>query len=323
MKDLIIIDEHVRQLKGALHLHTDRSPDCTRDYHLVLEEYRSKGFDFCLVTDHEVYWDSTECDRDDFLVLSGVENAFLPNPDHLWTLDAKTKKNMHFNLINDITIENHDRFKHGQIMVRPVDYGIDSWNAAIESYTAQGNLGIMNHPDWSRLKPEMMMAVNGVFAFEVYNNASIMSVGGKSDEAAWDYCLEKGRRYRAVATDDAHLYGPEHTECGGGFTMVLSDDFSKEGIVRALKNGDFYASSGPRILDMRIEDGILRLRTTPVRSIRIIGYNAWGKGFTPANGVVDHIEWPIKTELNYFRVQLFGTDGSMAWSQPIFFDDWN
>lgn len=323
MKDIIIIDKAVRQLKGQLHLHTSRSPDCKQDYHQVLDEYRSKGYDFCLMTDHEVYWDSKECDRDDFLVLSGVENAFLPNVEHVFSLDYKTKRQMHFNLIKDITIENDSFFTHGDIMQRPVDYGLDSWNDQIRFYQMHGQLVIFNHPSWSRVDSEMVLATNGYIAFEVWNNASVKSTGVCSDEELWDYCLSRGRRIRAVATDDAHLYGEGNVECGGGFTFVFTNDFSKKGIVRAIKQGDFYASTGPQILDLRIVDGTLEIHCTPVCAIRVICSHVVIEEIAAKQGnTLQQATWRIDETLDYFRIELLDAEAHTAWSQPVFIDDW-
>jgi hypothetical protein len=323
MKDIALIDSAKRQFKGQLHLHTFRSPDCTVDYHHVLDEYKAKGFDFCLMTDHEVYWDSTECDSSTFLVLSGVENAFLPNPKHVFSLDYAKKKQMHFNLVKDVTVECGNWFKHDETLVRPVDYGVDSWNEQIRFYHAHDQLVMFNHPSWSRVEADMMLATCGCTAFEVWNNASIKSTGVCSDEVVWDYCLSRGKRIRAIATDDAHLYGDGNIECGGGFTMVLSDDFSKRGLVGALKHGDFYPSTGPRILDMRIVGGCLQLRCSPAASIHIISSNGICTTFQSDEGTtLDCAQWSIDTALDYFRVELHAPDGGRAWSQPVFVDDW-
>ncbi len=323
MRDIIIVDKAIKQFKGQLHFHTSRSSDCKFAYHQVLEEYKSKGYDFCLMTDHEVYWDSDECDTPDFVVLSGVENAFLPNVAQVFSLDYKTKKQMHFNLIKDLTVECDTFFKHGDIMKRPVDYGIESWNDQIQFYKQHGQLTIFNHPSWSRVEPEMMLATQGCVAFEVWNTASIKSTRVSSDEAIWDYCLSRGKRIRAVATDDAHLYGVGNIECGGGFTVVSTYEFTKKGLVAAIKNGDFYASTGPRIIDLRIVGGILQMQCTPVNVVRITTSGICEKKFTAGQGrTIEHFEWEINTQLNYFRIELLDNEGNIAWSQAVFIDDW-
>ena len=66
MKDRKIIDRQITQYKGNFHMHTQRSWDCEVPPAVALQEYRDKGYNFCAVTDHEVYWDSAELDSADF-----------------------------------------------------------------------------------------------------------------------------------------------------------------------------------------------------------------------------------------------------------------
>ena len=103
MKELILISRSTAQHKGCVHMHTDRSPDSQCPYANALAEYRSKGFHFCVMTDHEVYWNSEEQDKEDFLVLAGVERAFLPNDDYPFLLNRALQKHCHMNLIWDVT----------------------------------------------------------------------------------------------------------------------------------------------------------------------------------------------------------------------------
>ena len=48
------------------------------------------------------------------------------------------------------------------------------------------------------------------------------------------------------------------------------------------------------------------------------------KGFTPGWGkTISSIAWEIKKGLKYFRVQIYGADGKIAWSQPVFPVPWD
>ena len=85
MQDRIVIDGKIPQYKGNFHMHTQRSWDCEVPPAVALQEYRDKGYDFCAVTDHEVYWDSAEQDSADFITLPGMESAFLADgPRHVY-----------------------------------------------------------------------------------------------------------------------------------------------------------------------------------------------------------------------------------------------
>ena len=106
--------------------------------------------------------------------------------------------------------------------------------------------------------------------------------------------------------------------------MVSTENFTKAGLIEALKCGNFYPSTGPRIYDMRIKEDVLYMDFDPAISVRIVGGDYMAKGFTPGDGkTIDHIEWKIKEGLKYFRVEIYSPNGKIAWSQPVFPDPWD
>ena len=323
MKDCVIIDRNVPQYKGNFHMHTCRSWDSVTPYQEALQAYYEKGYQFCAVTDHEVYWDSAACDREDFLTLAGVESAFILNggkPD--WLLERTHFTSLHINLLYDASGGKPNGFRHDQVLLRPVDYGLTSWNDYISYCRERNQLVIINHPNWSRLAPELFTGICGAFAFELWNSGGIQEGGCTTDEALWDYALRRGYRIWALTGDDTHRYGPAETVCGSAFTMVCAGEFSKAGLLRSIKQGSFYPSTGPKIHDMRIVDDTLYMDLDPVRQVRICAGELLGKSFTPTGGTVEHIEWKIKPGLKYFRVELRDPNGGMAWSQPVFPHVW-
>ena len=324
MINCVIVDGSVPQYKGNFHMHTGRSWDCTIPYSEALAEYRQRGYDFCAVTDHEVYWNSSECEQEDFITLPGVESAFIIDEEKPgWLLDKERLKSLHLNLLWDVT-QGESGFVHDQVLRRPVDYGLSSWNRYIRYCRERGQRVIINHPNWSRIDPEIFLGIHGAFAFEIWNSDAINGGGCGTDEALWDYCLSRGKRIWALTGDDTHKYGPTHTSCGGGFTMVCAAEFSRQGLIEALKRGNFYPSTGPRIHDMRIVDDVLHMEFDPARQVRIIGGDLMAKGFTALPGEkISHLEWKIKSGLKYFRVQIQDEKGMTAWSQPVFSPQWD
>ena len=324
MKDRVIIDRQTAQYKGNFHMHTQRSWDCEVPYAVALQEYRDKGYDFCAVTDHEVYWDSAEQDSADFITLPGMESAFLSDEElPRWLLDRDTCTALHINLLWDMTA-GPNGFYHDEVRMRPRDLGLDSWNRYIDFCRSQNQLVIINHPGWSRMTPEIFMGIHGAFAFEIWNNGCVVEAGCDADTALWDYCLNRGKRILALTGDDTHRYGPDYHTCGGGFTMVQADDFSRSGLVKAIKAGKFYPSTGPKIHDMRIVNNVLYMEFDPAAVVRIVTYDPRGKGFVaPEGSTLSHIEWPIKEGIKFFRVEIHDGKGGVAWSQPVFPNDWD
>ena len=326
MKDIVIIDKNIPQYKGNFHMHTARSWDSQVPLEAALAEYREKGYQFCVVTDHEVYFDSKDYDTEDFIALSGVESAFvIDETKPTWLMEKEHFTSLHINLIHDMT-KGANGFRHDQVLKRPVDLGLSSWNRYIDYlHDDMNQITIINHPNWSRLAPEIFMGIHRCFAFEIWNSDSVIGGGCRSDEDIWDYSLKRGNRILALTGDDVHKYGPEHHSCGGGFTMLSTNDFSREGLVKAIKAGKFYPSIGPRIYDMRVTDGILHMEFDPALSVRIVGGDLMAKGFIAdrEDEPLTSIDWKVKAGLKYFRVEIRDLKGRLAWSQPVFPDDWN
>lgn len=321
MKDLVLIDRKTAQHKGCVHMHTDRSPDSTVPYAGALAEYREKGFRFCVMTDHEIYWNSREQDREDFIVLAGAERALRPNEAHPFLLSGPRQMHCHLNLIWDVTA-GPCPYGHDERLPRPIDWGISSWNRLIRSCGEQNQLVIFNHPGWSHVAPETLLAVEGCFALEVWNTGAVKDLGGASDDGIWDYCLERGKRIWAVAGDDTHHYGPDYGICGACATVALTDDFSREGLCTALRNGQFYPTTGPELRAMEVKDGVLHMDFSPAVMAQVVGGSRWGRACYAGPGEeLTHLDWPVDSALNYFRVRVVDGRGGVAWSQPVFMED--
>jgi len=96
---------------------------------------------------------------------------------------------------------------------------------------------------------------------------------------------------------------------------------SEEAIVRALKAGRFYASTGPCIEQFSWDGERLYLQTEPVQGIALmsaIGPVAVAHG---GNGTVTELEWKVgQRDCRYVRAELHRHDGRKAWGQPVFLD---
>ena len=328
MKKLVLIDPNKRQLKGNIHMHTTRS-DGKLPPAEIAGLYYDAGYDFLMISDHEIYWNSTELDREDFLVLGGTETAIQMNDTHRWILDYKRAalgndrtehKHMHYCCIKDESIPDVGQyFAHDEKVPRMLDRGIDSWNAQVNMMRERGNLVVINHPHWSRLDADLLLASQNITAFEVWNSGDVVHCGGRWDEDIWDYCLRRGKKLLAVAADDVHA---ATTDFAAGFTVVQTEEFTKAAICEGFKKGEFYASCGPLVKSMVIEDGVLKLDCTPARHIQIVGYDRDGFDFRNVDkSLIDHVEWKIDTTMRYFRVVIIDAEGNRAWCQPVFVEE--
>jgi len=122
------------------------------------------------------------------------------------------------------------------------------------------------------LTAEDLMAQEAGF-FEVYNGGgtSNNTFGDEirpSQERMWDIILTKRLAeldlpiMYGIATDDTHNYtgsGPDKALPGRCWTMVRADFLTPESIIKAMKAGNFYASSGVDLDDIQFDGATLKI----------------------------------------------------------------
>ena len=107
----------------------------------------------------------------------------------------------------------------------------------------------------------------------------------------------------------------------GGFVMIRAKELSQPAIYEALKAGDFYASTGPLIHEMYIEDNTLHITTSPVAKIALVtGVRRAKVAYANSpHTPLTHTSFSLDTiHPGYFRIIVSDDRGRRAWSQPVF-----
>jgi hypothetical protein len=95
-------------------------------------------------------------------------------------------------------------------------------------------------------------------------------------ERMWDIVLAKRIAERktsvmlGVATDDAHTYttwGDRQVNPGRGWVMVRAARLTPDSISRAMKQGDFYNSTGVTLKALRIADSVMELEVLAEKGV--------------------------------------------------------
>jgi glycerophosphoryl diester phosphodiesterase len=143
--------------------------------------------------------------------------------------------------------------------------------------TGQPMLPHVNHPNFGwAITAEELMRVRGERFFEVFNGHPMVRNEGDADhvsvERMWDIMLawrlavlDLPLLY-GLAVDDAHNYHDwaiKESNPGRGWVMVRAAFLTPESIIRALEAGDFYASTGVRLRDVRRSKSGLRIEIEP------------------------------------------------------------
>jgi hypothetical protein len=143
-------------------------------------------------------------------------------------------------------------------------------------------LAFVNHPNFKwGLRAEDMVHTPALRFFEVFNgHSSVNNYGDElhaSCERMWDIilALRLGKHSWPVlyglATDDAHRYhkwGVGFENPGRGWIMVRAKHLNPDALLRAMDAGDFYASSGVVLSDVRREGNTLKLAIKPEEGVR-------------------------------------------------------
>ena len=137
--------------------------------------------------------------------------------------------------------------------------------------TGQPMFAHINHPNFRYgITAEEMAEVKRQRFFEVYNgHPGVINDGDEthlSMDAMWDLMLTRRLAELGlgvvfgVGTDDSHHYhqiGLGKSNTGRGWVMVRAKHLTAESIVRAMEAGDFYATSGVELNDVRRAGGEL------------------------------------------------------------------
>ena len=300
--------------KGNTHTHTvnsdgDSSPD------VVVRWYKEHGYDFVVITDHNFLTpvdglNSIFAAREKFLVLSGEEVT------DKFENSAGRSFALHLNAINLCrTLPPAG----GNSVHQVLQANLDSINSA-------GALAQINHPNfhWS-IDAEQLYSLNGYVLLEVRNtstNCNNPGGGGyPGTEALWDSVLTRGRPVYAVASDDAHefkAWGRQYSNPGGGFVQVRADSLEPEALVAALKQGDFYASTGVTLKDVRVTEQSYTVEFDEQGQTRHTVYFIGDGGRVLATAYKSPAVYRFTGKEGYVRALIADSNGRVAWTQPVF-----
>jgi len=131
---------------------------------------------------------------------------------------------------------------------------------------------VLNHPNflWSQTA-EDLLELPALRFFEVYNGHPLVNIPGDAVHAStdriWDIVLTHrfssgGGPLYGVGTDDTHDYhriASDMRNGGRGWIVVRASHLTADSLIAAMQRGDFYASSGVELTDLRRDGNQLSL----------------------------------------------------------------
>lgn len=340
MKSIFI--EEGNFYKGNLHCHTTVSDGSFKPSSLI-ELYKNAGYDFLVVSDHDVYSNYQQYSCENFTCIAGFESAGASGAGNGGPI-------YHFLVIAN---DPESCYEHGERFELFADKSKADLQKMINGHIANNHSVIAAHPHWSSMTAEHLKGLNGLLGMEVYNgNCEKLYNLGTSIET-YDELLRTNHHHYAFASDDCHyndiismiksheddgllpmptekiieMMGLANKEATNnrallqdyhlGWIEVKAKSNSHKDIMEAINKGSFYASSGPKLYEYNIEGDVLTV--TFDKAKYVYTHNERGPGGYHLNTTdgKSTVKFGITGHEKYIRVELVDECGKHAWSNPI------
>jgi hypothetical protein len=296
-----------RWYRGNLHTHSINSDGDSPPYE-VMAWYKRHGYQFLALTDHNTFTDPSLFDsnpNDAFLLLGGEEIT-----------NAKT---VH---VNAIGISRMIPAQNGSTVTELLQ-------ASIDAVRAQGGIPLINHPNfgWAFTAAEML-PLRRTGLLEIASGHPTVNHGGGGSapptEQMWDQLLSAGMRIFAVAVDDAHNFRDEfmreRPSPGRAWIVVRAARLTREDILASLNAGNFYASTGVALKDVRAtaEGLTIDIDAPAAGSSRFRVVFVGRDGRVLSISTENPARYLFTGSEGYVRARVEESNGLRAWTQPVF-----
>ena len=294
-----------RFYRGNIHCHSTNS-DGVLPPAEVCRRYRMEGYDFISLTDHFVgrfgypVTDTVPYRTEGFTTIPGVEaHAGAMSNGEIWHI-------LGIGLPPDFEPPNVPDFQP-----RPDQ---ETGPEIARRMAEAGAFVSITHPDWSQLTLEDARLIDAAHAVEVYNHGCQVEADRGRGHHIADWLLTEGRHVGLIATDDSHFWDPD---AFGGWVMVKAEALEPEALLAALKAGHYYASQGPELHGITVEEDHVVVQSSSVTRMILQGGTSrtshlWGRDLTEGR-----IPRQKLAGSSYLRVTVIDAEGRAAWSNPF------
>lgn len=329
-----LLSEKGNYYKTNMHCHTNNS-DGAFSPEEIKKMYMEKGYSAVAYTDHDILLDRSHLCDENFVALNGFEAEFdggcpdgnfaLCHTCHICMVGIKQDTLIQpfwhrsaYLFGNAVNFRDQVKFDENE-----PDYGRshtpENINLAIDLYRKGGFFVTYNHPVWSIEGYEDYMNYHNFNAMEICNYTCLVDGHDEYNEKEYDDMLRGGKRIYCVGGDDSHsnLKG-----FFGAWTMIKAEKLEYEALTDSLVKGNFYASQGPEIYDLWVEDGKIYITCSKAKRITL-------KTATRHTGCVTGTKEAPATEASfniypwdeYARITVEDFDGLHANTNAYFTDE--
>ena len=317
--------------KANLHCHSTVS-DGRWSPERIKQEYMAKGYSVIAYTDHDVLIPHPELTDEHFVALNGYEMEI----DEV-RQDGKQGKTCHMCLIalepdnvkqvcwhrSRYLFGNARNYREQVQFHDASDYERSFTHECISDMMRRGREAgfyvTYNHPVWSLEDFRDYSGYEGMHAMEICNWGCVVEGYNDYVPQVYDDLLRLGRRIYCIGADDNHN---SIEDSFGAFTVIKAPELTYRAITRALLDGHFYASQGPEIHALWIEDGRIHIRCSDARTIECNfdirrAFCAWSRPGEP----LQEASFPLPERASYVRLTVTDFEGNHANTNAYWLDE--
>ena len=310
--------------KANLHSHSTLSDGHVSPLGLK-QVYKKKGYSVFAYTEHSVYHDLREkLDDKDFITLPSYEahplRAYETTPfPAICDGPAPTPNEAEAIHLNMFAIDPDKTTK--EVDMEDINtHSLENINELIRRGREAGFLVSYNHPHWSLNSAELYNKLEGLSAIELINGAAYRSSGYDYVPHVYREMAWNGKRLACIAGDDNHhIHHFFHA-----WTMIKAPELTHKAIMDALIAGNCYASAGPEIKELYVEDGVLHVKTSEAQGIFVsTAGRRKGSALMEENDdmPVTELSFPLRQSDVFFQVMVTDLRGKPANSRIYFLDE--
>lgn len=335
MEKKILFGSNKNFYKANMHCHSNLS-----DGKLTPEElkvlYKANGYSILAITDHDSIRSHAYLDDEDFLTITSMELTIKPklvsaSADrhmslchlNLYALEQDNEYNVCYSTDYDYysTKERKEAILKANGGEYKREYTAEGVNKIISTANENGFIVCYNHPRWSLESYAQYSGYKNLWAMEIFNTSSDKGGLFEYNEVAFDDFLRLGKRVFPISADDNHNASIPG-DSFGGFVMVNCDNLKYNEVMDSLKNGDLYASTGPEISEIAVEDDVITVKCSNAKSIRLCtGGRRSGCVEAQNGGYVTEAKFKYTQDDVYFRIDVVDEQGNHANSRAYFIDE--
>lgn len=331
-----------RFFKVNPHAHTVYS-DGRQTPEEVKAVYKEMGYSAVAFTDHELMLDHSDLSDDEFIALTAYEYGFDLYQKNTFSAvyegDLKTRDHavkVHLNLYSkdphdtrmvccDLNYIWGNAANYRDVAQYVGDphykriYSVEGVNEVIREAKRRDMLVVFNHPNWSMNDLDFYGKLENLTALEIINGAAQIDSDMEDVPHVYQEMMRAGRRIGCVAGDDNHAL----SDCGQAWTMVKADKLSYSDLISGVERGDCYASNGPSITDLWVEDGKVTVKTSDAVAIILhtVGRRTAFKRQKSGEPPVTEATFRLNPNDTTFRISVRDAAGNHAYTRYYYFDE--